>query len=366
MLPCSPRDNSPDCAVANPVLSCERNMSVSVPRSIFGSDLADLRFRKPYTCGGFPSFRSVFTRHILHVFFMSTKKKMLWLYAQRLVALVTHLVTFGDWPTGENPRQAMRSILNSVYCRGSISMPIALTASADPEPTPFGLADLFPKVLRRFLTKKAIAGVVAKKPLRVNATTRPKLLCAVRAYACYGNGSHDLNLRHRLGCGQARSLRITAIGLLCIIALQAPVQAQRLHPLVDVNITQDDELTRLRRAVSAALDEVETLKRQLAAAGTAIKSLREAAAAAEAAIQAGAAEREAHERTLKIAEQAIAQQQGVIATYEKAIATLQTMVDMAMKRIDVLEKKVDKANGRTAILGTLLTVASIVAVFVRR
>jgi flagellar biosynthesis chaperone FliJ len=104
----------------------------------------------------------------------------------------------------------------------------------------------------------------------------------------------------------------------------------------------------------------------VAAAKVAIEQQEKAIKAANDAIAAGAREREAYERTLTVADKVIAQQQGLIGTYERAIQTLQTMVDMAMKRVDVLEKKVDKANGRTAVLGTLLTVAGIIFAVIKR
>ena len=78
-------------------------------------------------------------------------------------------------------------------------------------------------------------------------------------------------------------------------------------------------------------------------------------------------ERKASDKTIADSQKVIDQQQGLIATYERAIATLQQMVQMCLTRIDTLEKKVDKANARTATLGTVLTVAGILAtIFIKR
>lgn len=140
------------------------------------------------------------------------------------------------------------------------------------------------------------------------------------------------------------------------------VPQQPSQPCAD---SDQSERCRLQRAVSAALDEIENLRKQLKLASEAVAEQEKAIEAANQAIAAGAKEREAFEKTIQIAEKAIAQQQTIIASYERAITTLQTMVDMAMKRIDKLEDKVDRANGRTAFLGALLTVASIVLVVVK-
>lgn len=76
-------------------------------------------------------------------------------------------------------------------------------------------------------------------------------------------------------------------------------------------------------------------------------------------MDANKAEREAHERTLAIAMTAIKQQQDLITTYEGAIKTLTMLVDLTMKRVDVLENKLDKANGRSAVLGVVLTAVGV-------
>jgi septal ring factor EnvC (AmiA/AmiB activator) len=211
---------------------------------------------------------------------------------------------------------------------------------------------------------------------RVDPPINSKGIFALSALSCYRGISQGVNLQSRFIFGQARSLRITAVGLLCIItfsSLPVQVNAQRVKPIANIqNASQPcpdndvSERCQLKRAVSAALDDIANLKRQLAAAAVAIEEQEKAIKAANDAIAAGAKERAAFERTLAIGEKAIQQQQGLIATYERAIATLQTMVDMAMKRVDVLEKKVDKANARTATLGTILTVAGILVAVIKR
>ena len=118
--------------------------------------------------------------------------------------------------------------------------------------------------------------------------------------------------------------------------------------------------------MSAALDEIEKLKKDIKKADIAIAAQEKAIDDARAALALGAKEREAAERSMLIAVKVIEQQQGLISTYEGAIKTLQGMVDMAMRRIDALERKVDRANGRTALLGTILTVAGIVVAVVKR
>ncbi len=82
---------------------------------------------------------------------------------------------------------------------------------------------------------------------------------------------------------------------------------------------------------------------------------------AKKAIEAFQSERTAYEKTLEIANLAIKQQQDLIATYREAIKQFQDMVKMMMDRVHNLENKIDKANTRTAILGILATVATIIA-----
>jgi chromosome segregation ATPase len=145
--------------------------------------------------------------------------------------------------------------------------------------------------------------------------------------------------------------------------------AQRPSPLVplkasSISFVQTDDAEKQKKAKEALaklLAQIETLQNQLKAADEAVNALLEQVAAAKVALAANAAEREAHERTLKIAETAIKQQQDLIVTYEGAIKTLTTLVELTMKRVDVLEKKLDKANGRSAILGVVLTAVGVLA-----
>lgn len=113
-------------------------------------------------------------------------------------------------------------------------------------------------------------------------------------------------------------------------------------------------------AVSAAQDQIQTLQKQLALAQVAIDSLTIAVNAAKAAQEGFDAERAGAARTLAIAETAIKQQGDLIVMYQGAIKTLQDLVALSLARVDALEKKIDKANGRTAILGIVLTVAGVI------
>ncbi len=131
-----------------------------------------------------------------------------------------------------------------------------------------------------------------------------------------------------------------------------------------ISFVQTDDAEKQKKAKEALaqlLAQIATLQTQLKAADEAVNALEEQIAAAKVALAANAAEREAHERTLAIAESAIKQQQALITTYEGAIKTLTTLVELTMKRVDVLEHKLDKANGRTAILGVVLTAVSVLA-----
>jgi chromosome segregation ATPase len=134
------------------------------------------------------------------------------------------------------------------------------------------------------------------------------------------------------------------------------VRQEQSQPCAD---SDKSERCQLKRAVSAALDEIEKLRFDLQRARDAIAAQEKTIRDAEAVLSAATREREASDKTIAAAQKVIDQQQGLITTYERAIGTLQTMVQMALNRVDVLEKKVDKANGRTAVLGIILTVAGV-------
>lgn len=316
------------------------------------------------------------TRHIFHVFLVSAKKEMIGFYTKRLVACVANFQPLRYGAMHQAPSNPMRPIGESVYARTAITTScITLTGGTNPKPTPLGFINSGAKISKGQLARaEATSGTTKSLWATRRKFSYLKRSVAQRTLACYRESSHCMNLLHRFVFGQARSLRTTAIGLLCIIALTTPVIAKTQGPRPLIPLQQsapcpdndNSERCQLKRAVSAALDDIANLKRQLQAAAVAIEQQEKAIKAANDAIEAGAKERAAYERTLATAEKIIAQQQGLITTFQSAIQTLQKMVEMAMTRIGELERKVDKANGRSAVLGAVLTAVSIIAVLVRK
>lgn len=164
---------------------------------------------------------------------------------------------------------------------------------------------------------------------------------------------------------------------LCILLLiTSPLttfaQGQRVSTLLQPQskpCADSDQSERcvLKRAVSAALDQIAKLQEDLKRAEEAIEAQEKTISDAKVVLEGVAKEREATDKTIAASQKVIEQQQKLVETYERAIGTLQQMVQMALNRIDTLERKVDKANGRTAVLGAILTIVGVGAtIFIRR
>lgn len=142
-------------------------------------------------------------------------------------------------------------------------------------------------------------------------------------------------------------------GIVLLLALLAtPTSfAVAQQPSAFPAIRSQEEVERLRRALSQALDRIADLEAKQKAADEAIVALRDERDAAQKLIEAAKLERESLERSVAIAERAIAAQQKAIEIYEKAIQVQAGIIEKQTARVDKLEDKLDRANSRTVKAG---------------
>lgn len=156
MLPLLTIHNVADLNIGHPILSTEIDLTGA--SSISRTHIQNYLGRQLRKTVSFTSRCPTFMGAISAIVELSASKKMFWIYARGIVALVVKLKPFRNWPFVQNPRSMCSTeifALGRIACNNTVSVFVRMTS---PKPASIGFRGIFPETLmERFALTRAAA-----------------------------------------------------------------------------------------------------------------------------------------------------------------------------------------------------------------